>query len=123
MYLTDFENFFSSLEQIDSINFEAFFMVSKNTPFQSLLIQNIKRNLNNEEISFLAIRDFKLLPEFQNKGIFTKTISIIESKKIPFMVDDIINPKLDVWLSERKYIYLETEKYSHVVKSRYKIKY
>jgi len=123
MYLIDFNDFFISLEKINSENFETFFMVSKNAPFQSLLIQNVKRNLNNKEISFLAIRDFKLLPEFQNQGIFSKTIAIIESKEIPFIVDDIINPMLDIWLTKRDYISLETEKYSHIIKSRYKIKY
>lgn len=123
MYLIDFNDFFISLEKINSENFETFFMVSKNAPFQSLLIQNVKRNLNNKEISFLAIRDFKLLPEFRNQGIFSKTIAIIESKEIPFIVDDIINPMLDIWLTKRDYISLETEKYSHIIKSRYKIKY
>lgn len=123
MYLIDFNDFFASLEKINSENFENFFMVSKNSPFQSLLIQNVKRNLNNKEISFLAIRDFKLLPKFQNQGIFSKTIAIIESKEIPFIVDDIINPILDIWLTKRDYISLETEKYSHIIKSRYKIKY
>lgn len=123
MYLIDFSNFFTSLEKIDSENFDKFFMVSKNIPFQSLLIQNVKRNVNNKEISFLAIRDFKLLPDYQKQGIFSKVISIIESKKIPFIVDDIINPMLDIWLTKRDYISLETEKYSHIIKSRYKIKY
>ncbi len=70
---------------------------------------------------FLAIKDIEIYAEFRRKGYFKEIISIIESKKIPFMIDDIINEDLNIFLRNKKYEILNYKKHSQIVTSRFKV--
>lgn len=123
MYLEKIEDFFTELEKVDKNNFCDFFMVSKCSPFETLLIQKLVRNVNGVDTSFFGVRDFKLLKDSQGKGIFTRMLEILERNKVPVLIDDIINPKLEIWLSKRGYEPLITQKYNQKINSRFKKEY
>lgn len=123
MYLEKIEDFFGELEKINKNNFCDFFMVAKCPPFETLLIQKLVRNVNGVDTSFFGVRDFKLLKDSQGKGIFTRMLEILERNKVPVLIDDIINPKLEIWLSKRGYEPLITQKYNQKINSRFKKEY
>ncbi len=119
-YFESSKELFDALDKIDAGNYMDFFAVCEAPPFKSLLIQNLIREVNGKEQSFLSIRDIEILPQYRGKGHFKKIFDIIESKKVPFYFDDVVNPKLDSYLNKKGYKINRTEKYGNAIYSRYK---
>lgn len=87
-----------------------------------MMVQRLKRVVNNVDTSFLSIRDIRIEKSFQQKGIFSSFLSILEKKSIPVMIDDIVNDKLDDFLMKRGYESFFYEKYGEKVRARYLMK-
>jgi hypothetical protein len=123
MYITQFSDIETAFRGINSTNYEDFFMLVKNaSPIEKMLVQRLNRVISNVELSFLSIRDIKIEDSFQQKGIFSGFLDILESKGIPIMIDDIINDALDSFLMKRGYQAYVYKKYEDDIRSRYLIK-
>lgn len=109
--LTHFLNIFEKIEIEDVRNFcitssELKFIYNVDL-FEDLLIQGVSRNVNNKDIYFLGIKNIVLKKEYQSLNIFTKLIEILEIRKIPVFIDDIINYRLFSFFYNRGYINLK----------------
>lgn len=100
------------------------FIIANNAGcFEELFIQKLKREVNGVEVNFIGVRNIKIKEEYRGNGIFTKMIDIIEKQNINFIVDDIINSDLVVFLKKRGYEELIYQKYGYKkYLSMYKIK-
>ncbi len=122
MIIKNYDEFLNNLDLINNENYENFFLLVMDAPpVKKALIQTVEREINGKMCKFLAIKDIEIFEEFRRKGHFKEIISIIESKKIPFMVDDIINEDLNIFLRNKKYNILNYKKHSQIVTSRFKI--
>lgn len=120
MYLTQYSDVLEAFESVTLDNYTDFFMIVKDaSPVEKMMVQRLKRVVNNVEQSFLSIRDIKIEESSQQKGIFSNFLSILESKGIPVMIDDIINDKLDEFLMKRGYHSFYYAKYENKIRARY----
>lgn len=123
MYLKTYTEVVAAFESVTIENYADFFMIVKEaSPIEKMMVQRLKRVVNDREISFLSIRDIKIEDAFQKQGIFSNFLSILEQKNIPVMIDDIVNDKLDDFLMRRGYHYFTYEKYGDKVRARYLMK-
>jgi len=120
MYLTQYNDVIEAFNNVTKENYLDFFMVVKDaTPISKMMVQRLNRDIDRVELSFLSIRDIRIDEDVQQKGIFTNLLSILESKGIPIMIDDIINDKLDDFLMKRGYRPLTYQKNSSKIRARY----
>lgn len=94
---------------------------SKESIFEKLLIQELKRNIDGKDVILIAIRNIELKPEFKSKKLFTNFVKNLELLKSPIIFHDLINERLVKFLSEKKYLLLEEKKYGEIVRSMYKM--
>lgn len=119
MYLTQYSDVLEAFESVTLDNYTDFFMIVKDaSPVEKMMVQRLKRVVNNVEQSFLSIRDIKIEESSQQRN-FLKFLSILESKGIPVMIDDIINDKLDEFLMKRGYHSFYYAKYENKIRARY----
>ncbi|MDI6976190.1 hypothetical protein [Serratia sp. Se-RSBMAAmG] len=71
--------------------------------FKSLSIQPVSRVVDDNLMSFLAIKDIDIHPDYRSQKLLTQLLDILESKSIPVFVDDIINHRLFTYLHDRGY--------------------
>lgn len=123
MMLTQYSDVIDAFEGVTLDNYTEFFMIVKEaSPIEKMMVQRLKRVVNNVETSFLSIRDIRIEDASQQKGIFSSFLSILEKKGIPVMIDDIVNDKLDDFLMRRGYHAFFYEKYGEKVRARYLMK-
>lgn len=123
MYLTEYNDVIDAFNNVTKENYLDFFMVVKDaTPISKMMVQRLIRDVDKVETSFLSIRDIRIEEDAQQKGIFTHLLSILESKNIPIMIDDIINDKLDSFLMKRGYHPLTYQKNASKIRARYLIR-
>lgn len=121
--LTHYSDVIDAFEGVTLENYTDFFMIVKEaSPIEKMMVQRLKRVVNNVETSFLSIRDIRIEESSQQKGIFSRFLSILEDKGIPVMIDDIVNDKLDDFLMRRGYHAFIYEKYGEKVRARYSMK-
>lgn len=121
--LTQYSDVIDAFESVTLENYINFFMiVQEASPIEKMMVQRLKRVVNNVDTSFLSIRDIRIEKSFQKKGIFSSFLSILEKKSIPVMIDDIVNDKLDDFLMKRGYESFFYEKYGEKVRARYLMK-
>jgi hypothetical protein len=121
--LTQYSDVIDAFEGVTLDNYTDFFMIVKEaSPIEKMMVQRLKRVVNNVETSFLSIRDIRIEEASQQKGIFSSFLSILEKKGIPVMIDDIVNNKLDDFLMRRGYHAFTYEKYGEKVRARYLMK-
>jgi hypothetical protein len=121
--LTQYSDVIDAFESVTFENYTDFFMIVKEaSPIEKMMVQRLKRVVNNVETSFLSIRDIRIEESSQQKGIFSNFLSILEQKGIPVMIDDIVNNKLDDFLMRRGYHAFTYEKYGEKVRARYLMK-
>lgn len=123
MMLTQYSDVIEAFEGVTLENYTDFFMIVKEaSPIEKMMVQRLKRVVNNVETSFLSIRDIRIEEASQQKGIFSNFLNILEQKGIPVMIDDIVNDKLDDFLMRRGYHAFIYEKYGEKVRARYLMK-
>ena len=123
MMLTQYSDVIELFEGVTLENYTDFFMIVKEaSPIEKMMVQRLKRVVNNVETSFLSIRDIRIEEASQQKGIFSNFLNILEQKGIPVMIDDIVNDKLDDFLMRRGYHAFIYEKYGEKVRARYLMK-
>lgn len=122
------DSFFGLFYDLDSSNYTEFSLF--NTPlksdhgiylFKSLSIEHVSRVINNKSMSFLAIRDIDIHPEYRSKKLLTQLLDMLESKCIPILVDDIINHRLFKYLHDRGYKNLKYDSGYGWKRSMYKL--
>lgn len=121
--LKDYEELLTEIKKIDESNYKSTFLIGLDIyPIKKILIQTLVRIVDNEEIHFIGIRDIEIDEKEKSKGTFKHIISIFENKNVPFIVDDIINYKLDSYLEQKGYLKLTYTKYENEIISRYILK-
>lgn len=90
--------------------------------FAKLLVQSLKREMDGQEIKFLAIRDIALKEEFKGKGHFRKFFKELNSLNMNLMFHDIISDKLYEFLTNQGYETYKEVKYEAELISCYKLK-
>ncbi len=89
--------------------------------FSELLIQTMKRNINNEEISFVAIRNVVLKPKYKSGGLFRNFICELEKLDTPILINDIVNENLKKFFIKKHYKEFIDYKNNEKIESAYKI--
>lgn len=121
--LTQYSDVIDAFEGVTLESYANFFMiVQEASPIEKMMVQRLKRVVNNVETAFLSIRDIRIEEASQKKGIFSNFLSILEKKGIPVLIDDIVNDNLDDFLMRRGYHAFSYEKYDEKVRARYLIK-
>lgn len=121
--LKDYEELLTEIKKIDESNYKSTFLIGLDIyPIKKILIQTLVRIVNNEEIHFIGIRDIEIYQKEKSKGTFKHIISIFENKNVPFIIDDIVNYKLDSYLEQKGYLKLTYTKYENKIISRYILK-
>lgn len=92
-----------------------------NSIFDKLLIQEVKREINGKNISFVCIRTIELKPDFKGKGLFKSFITELQKKRIPIMFQDVVNHNLHKSLIDNDYIEFNEVKNNLKMVSLYKI--
>ncbi len=83
---------------------------SKNSVFEKLLVQELKREVNGQQVSFLAIRDVRLKEELRGNGYFKAFFEQLNELNIPLMFHDVLNERLQNFLLKHDYkIYKEVK--------------
>jgi hypothetical protein len=121
------KNFDSLLEHIksDIQSGESIFYVNDDSDesiFMKLLVQHLKREIDGEEIKFIAIRDITLKEEFKGNGHFRKFFKELNSLNINLIFHDIISDKLYEFLIKQGYEVFTEVKYEAELISCYKLK-
>lgn len=72
MYLTQYSDVLEAFESVTLDNYTDFFMIVKDaSPVEKMMVQRLKRVVNNIDQSFLSIRDIKIEESSQQKGVFS----------------------------------------------------
>lgn len=123
MLIKDYEELLTEIKKIDESNYKSTFLLGLDIyPIKKILIQTLIRIVDNEEIYFVGIRDIEIDEKEKSKGTFKYIISIFENKNLPFIIDDIVNYKLDSYLEQKGYLKLTYTKYENEIISRYILK-
>lgn len=94
---------------------------SEESIFEKVLVQELKRTIKGKEISFIAIRNIVLKPQFKSQKLFTEFVQKLESLNSPIMFHDIVNEKLIPYFEKKGYQIFQDKKYEQVVTSMYKL--
>lgn len=89
--------------------------------FEKVLVQELKRTIKGKEVSFIAIRNIVLKPEFKSQKLFTDFVEKLESLNSPIMFHDIVNEKLIPYFDKKGYHIFQDKKYEQIVTSMYKL--
>ncbi len=65
------------------------------TPVLELLITELVRKHEGEEITFLALRNIEVKEGFRNKGYASRVLERLAALKRPVMIDHILNPWME----------------------------
>ena len=98
---------------------------NKNNPkslFEKLLVQELIRDINGKDESFLAIRNIVLKENLRHQGLLTVFLSELEKLNVNIMFHDVVNNKLLNFLEKREYLHLFEVKSEHPINSLYKMK-
>lgn len=90
--------------------------------FEELLVQELIRNVDGQDVVFLALRNIVLKEQFKGHKLLSSFLSELEEMNCNIMFHDIINPKLYAFLEKRGYVIFQEEKYDHQIKSMIRMK-
>lgn len=74
-----------------------------NNEDEQVLIQEMKRVINNKEITFISLRNVYLKEENRNKGYFKKIVSFLESFNKPVMIHDVVSNVVEQYCRKREW--------------------
>jgi hypothetical protein len=94
---------------------------SNESIFDHLLVQKLKRKIDNQEISFWSIRDIKLKEELKGKGTFKTFFKALNAMNINLMFHDVINDRFYSFLMNNGYKVYHEVKYDQELTSCYKL--
>ena len=105
MYTNSYQELLNILENLKQEDCSRFLIIAKDAePLDMLYIQPLVRTYKDKKITFLSLRNIIISDKFRNQGICSKILDILESKKYPIFIDDIINEQFDKLLEKRGYI-------------------
>ncbi len=109
-------------EELQTLNYDSFLIAENCFPIQRLHVQTIKRNINNTETCFLAIKNIVLYEEKRKQKVFSHFIlPLIEKSNINICFDDIVNNKLFDFLIKNNYQPFFYKKNNETIRAAYKI--
>jgi hypothetical protein len=116
MYInTNLEDILKAIDSYDLI------LVANNTvEIENLLIQDIKRTINDKEYSFIALKNIKVREGYRNKGIFKQVLSKLESFNKNIIIYDIISDIILDYCKRNNYIEFIDIKNNQQIECRYK---
>jgi hypothetical protein len=123
-FIKDFDSLLNNIKE-DIKSGESIFYVnddSNESIFSKLLVQYLKREIDGQEIKFIAIRDIILKEESKGNGHFRKFFKELNSLNINLMFHDIISDKLYEFLIKQGYKVFNEVKYEAELTSCYKLK-
>lgn len=88
--------------------------------FEKVLVQELVRTIDNQEIKFIAIRNIELKEKYKSQKSFTKFVEQLETLNYPIMYHDIVNDKLKPFFEKKGYQIFKEKKYEQEVISMYK---
>lgn len=74
-----------------------------NSSFKTISLYTSIHTINDKKIIFLAINNIEVHESMRSHGKFTELLTLLEHKKIPLMIDNIINHSLFAFLTKRNY--------------------
>ncbi len=102
--------FFEIVNEIDNSNYENFSLFESELKhiyginlFTALSVQTVLREIDGEQVKFLAVKCIEIKEKYRSQKIFSKLLDILESKNIPIFIDDILNNRLFSFLTKRGY--------------------
>lgn len=100
------------------------FLIAENCfPIQRFHLQTIKRNINNQEIEFLTIKNIVIFEEKRNQGTFSKFVfPLLDNLNFNICFDDIVNDHLFKFLINNHYKPFVYTKNNQQIRAAYKIK-
>lgn len=117
MYInTNLEDILKAIDKYDLI------LVAKDTiEIEELLIQDLKRTVNNKEYSFIALRNIKIREEYRSEGIFKQIINKLESLNKNIIIYDIVSDIILDYCKRDNYIEFIGIKNNQQIECRYKL--
>lgn len=102
--------FFEIVNEIDNSNYENFSLFESELKhiyginlFTALSVQTVLREIDGEQVKFLAVKCIEIKEKYRSQKIFSKLLDILEGKNIPIFIDDILNNRLFSFLTKRGY--------------------
>lgn len=109
-----------NITDFNSFKFNESDFTSKEKMFKSLSISPIVYNIKNNKKVFLTISNIEIIERYQQQGIFSEILSILESKEIPIMIDNIQNNVLFKHLKDRGFENLKNQSLGGWTRCMYK---
>lgn len=109
-----------NITDFNSFKFNESDFTSKEKMFKSLSISPIVYNIKNNKKVFLTITNIEIIERYQQQGIFSEILSILESKEIPIMIDNIQNNVLFKYLKARGFENLKNQSLGGWTRCMYK---
>lgn len=121
-------NFFEIINKVDNTNYQSFSLFESELKhmygidlFTALSIQTVIREIEGEQVKFIAVKCIELKEKYRSQKIFNKLLDILESKNIPIFIDDILNNRLFEFLTKRGYKNLKHKSFHGWKRSMYKL--
>lgn len=124
----ELEKFLTLINKVDNENYQSFSLFEPELKhlhgihmFDSLSLQPVLREIEGNQIKFIAIKCIELKEPYRSKQVFRQILNILESKNIPIFIDDILNNSLFQFLTDRGYKNLKHQSAYGWKRSMYKL--
>jgi len=124
----ELEKFLTLINKVDNENYQSFSLFEPELKhlhgihmFDSLSLQPVLREIEGNQIKFIAIKCIELKEPYRSKQVFRQILNILESKNIPIFIDDILNNRLFQFLTDRGYKNLKHQSAYGWKRSMYKL--
>lgn len=124
----ELEKFLTLINKINNENYQSFSLFEPELKhlheihmFNSLSLQPVLREIEGNQIKFIAIKCIELKEVYRSKQVFSQIINMLESKNIPIFIDDILNNRLFQFLTDRGYKNLKHQSAYGWKRSMYKL--
>lgn len=74
-----------------------------NSSFKTISLYTSTHTINDKKIIFFTINNIEVHENMRSHGKFSELLTLLEHKKIPLMIDNIINHRLFAFLTKRDY--------------------
>lgn len=109
-FVYNFDNLLKKIKEFKNKDFVFIEEQEDYSIFEKLLVQSFKRNINGEDVSFVAIRNIVLKNQYKSKGLFSNFMDLLEQENLNIMLHDIINDDLLEFFKKRNYeTYIDTK--------------
>lgn len=94
-------NFYNYSENVPYFSIESSFEV--NSSFKTIAFYTSTHIVQGKKTIFLTINNIEVHKNMRSHGKFSQLLTLLENKKIPLLIDNIINHRLFASLTKRGY--------------------